>query len=447
MNPMLDACIEQYRQDIIEETINMIRISSVKGAAAPGMPFGTEIHRCLETVLALCQKLGFETKNCDGYVGYAQIGAGSELIGILVHLDVVPPGNGWTHPPFTPCLSNNRIYGRGAVDDKGPAIASIYALKALLDSGLLLTKRIRIIFGTDEENEWKCMEHYKQYEELPSCGFSPDAEFPVIFAEKGILYTSLHQTFDSEPNSIRIQSLNGGERANMVPDICSATLLLPDRKDTLSFKTTGITAHGSTPEQGKNAISGMMRLLSLISGLCPSQKAFIDIYQTFIHTETNGMQIFGPIFDEPSGSLVLNAGTIRMDEHSATLNLNIRYPVTVSGETIETRLQDFANKQHLQVDITLHSPPLYMEKGSPIIQTLLDTYHSYSPDASTPLAIGGGTYARSIPNAVAFGPIFPGEEELAHCPDEYIRTDDLILSAKIYADAIWQLISKPQKEE
>lgn len=262
-----------------------------------------------------------------------------------------------------------------------------------------------------------------------------------------------------------IRNLSGGRRANMVPDECHAELVVPDPDGSfvrlleleastipgthisaggpvVKVRTTGKTAHGSTPENGINAVSNMMLLLEPFMEGDSFQSNFIRFYRSRIGTDTDGSGIFGDICDEPSGKLVLNAGLLYMDTQHASMKLNIRYPVTCTGMQIQKLLAGAAADAGLTMHIDLNSEPLYEEKDSRVVQTLLSVYHSYCPDGSVPLAVGGGTYARSIPNSVAFGPVFPGKEELAHCPDEYISEEDLILSAKIYAGAMLRLAGR-----
>lgn len=464
MERALDVIIDKLQDDIISNTIKLVRINSEKSAPLPGMPFGSGIGTCLEETLNLCSRLGFRTKNCDGYVGYAEIGEGEEIVGVLVHLDVVPAGEDWSFEPFGGEIYNGRIYGRGTVDDKGPAMAAIYAVKALMESGLPVNKRIRLIFGTDEENKWECMDYYKEHEELPTLGFSPDAEFPVIFAEKGVLFVNLVHKLQTSPDELRIAELNGGRRANMVPDLCHAQIIVPShlerelqkwltsvssdagvtgslKDNILSLKTSGLTAHGSTPEKGVNAISAMMKVLASLKGLSADQLAFINFFNDKLGRETNGHSLLGKIEDGVSGPLVLNPGVLQIDHKSALLKMNIRYPVTFEGEEIISRIKDALKECDIGINtvIDLNSEPLYQQLDSNIIQTLLFVYRSYKNDRTKPLCIGGGTYARSMPNSVAFGPVFPNQAELAHCPDEYISVDDLILISKIYAEALRRL--------
>lgn len=194
---MFEQAIESLKNDIISSTCELIKIPSVLSHSdTSSMPFGENCNRALEYVLDLGKNLGFRTKNIDGYCGYIEFGEGKEMLGIIGHLDVVPEGENWTYPPFDAHIFNNKIYGRGAIDDKGPVIASLYAMKAVIDT-CKVNKRVRLILGLNEENDWKCIEHYKKCEEPPTFGFSPDADFPCIYAEKALLNVYL-----SSPNTI-----------------------------------------------------------------------------------------------------------------------------------------------------------------------------------------------------------------------------------------------------
>jgi len=459
---ILDHFVENYRQAIVDAAVMLMRHPSEKAEPAEGAPFGLPIAACLKEALMLCDSLGFRTKNCDGYVGWAEIGSGEEMIAILVHLDVVPAGDGWTHDPFGGEVVDGILYGRGTTDDKGPAAAAIYAVKALADSTLSFHRRVRIIFGADEENNWDCINHYLKTEEIPVAAFSPDAEFPVIFGEKGVLFATISGSFSANKSDLRIVSLQGGQRPNMVPDRCRAELAVPIGKEPLlaemltraqqmpdvqvelspgnvTLQAQGLVAHGSTPENGKNAISMIFELLALLPELAPAQRTFVEFYQTKLGYQTNGENFLGPVHDEPSGNLVLNTGVITMEKDVIQLRINIRYPVTFTGSQIEEKIRRGLEGIGLTVRSLQDSAPLYHNKNSPIVTKLLAVYHSYRADSSQPLLIGGGTYARSIPNAVAFGPVFPGQPELAHCPDERISIDDLILNTKIYAQAALEL--------
>jgi succinyl-diaminopimelate desuccinylase len=211
------------KQDIITAIQACIQIKSVKDVehAAPGAPFGPGIQEGLEWILALGEKFGFTVKNVEGYAGHIEMGSG-DLLGILGHIDVVPEGEGWSVPPFSATIKDGKIFGRGALDDKGPSLAALFAMKAIIDAQIPLNKRVRLIIGTDEESGWADMDYYFSKEEVPQIGFAPDAEFPVIHAEKGILHLELSKSYSTAfPHLVRI---HGGERANVVPDYCEVTL-------------------------------------------------------------------------------------------------------------------------------------------------------------------------------------------------------------------------------
>ena len=224
---MFDKFIENYKNEIINSVCELIKFKSISQETTNSdMPFGQECKNALNYTLALAEKLGFKTKNLDEYCGYIECGEGEELVGIIGHLDVVPANieDGWTTPPFEVNIRDNKIYGRGAIDDKGPVVASLYAMKAVLDSDVKLNKRVRLILGLNEEKAWKCIDYYKKIgEEIPTIGFSPDADFPCIYAEKGILSIKLAHPFLIKNMSIlNIDCQNNA--LNVIPKYCSITL-------------------------------------------------------------------------------------------------------------------------------------------------------------------------------------------------------------------------------
>lgn len=221
---MFEEYVESIKDQIINSTCELIKIPSVNSPSSDAYkPFGNACNDALEYVLGLAHSLGFRTKNVDGYCGYVEFGDGNELMGIIGHLDVVPEGENWTYPPFSATISNNKIYGRGAIDDKGPVIASLYAMKAVMDN-FKINKRVRLILGLNEEMDWKCINYYKEHEEIPSFGFSPDADFPCIYAEKALLNVHLTQDYFSN-DKITINSIDYGNNAmNVVPKFCLVKL-------------------------------------------------------------------------------------------------------------------------------------------------------------------------------------------------------------------------------
>lgn len=463
----LNNRIEEMRDNIIATTQELIRIKSVESDAEEGKPFGKGVNKALETTLEIAQNMGFETKNIDRYAGYAEMGEGEEMMGILCHLDVVPEGSNWTYPPYAAEIHDNKIYGRGSIDDKGPAVAALYAMKAVKDSDITLNKRVRIIFGTNEESGWGGMDYYLENADVPDFAFSPDAEFPVIHAEKGILIFNIEKDFEnkSENENLKIKSIKGGNAPNMVPDYCEAEVesdnleelksKLDDLKEKNDYdldieinnnkaiiKSNGVSAHGSMPQDGQNAISQLMKFLAKIDLGNSDIAGFIDFYNEKIGMEYNGESIGCGFEDDISGKLIFNVGVINISEEKAELTINIRYPVRSNAEDVYSGIEKNLKSGYI-LDKGQHKEPLYVEKDDPLVENLMKVYRDIVGDReSEPIAIGGGTYARAIEKAVAFGPLFPGQEELAHQKDEFIGIEDLIKNTKIYAGAIAALCSE-----
>jgi succinyl-diaminopimelate desuccinylase len=460
--------VEKRKEQLIEETQNFLRINSVldESSSTDLKPFGAGIGDSLNFLLQKAEQYDFFVKNINGYAGVVEHGEGNESVGILCHIDVVPAGDGWTSPPFSAEIRNNRIYARGAIDNKGPTMAAFFALAIVKELELPLSKRIRIIIGTDEESNWRCVDHYFKHEEMPTVGFAPDADFPIIHAEKGI--TDVTFTWDyreaSEPRLVplKLSRFQAGERFNMVPD--SARAIISGERDQLEkveerFKRfllnnthngfaqfedqllilsyEGVSAHGSTPENGLNAGVYLAQFLSTN----PFQK-LADEYLEFIvqYCDFTGEALGIAASDDISGALSMNAGLLYFDESGeAKVGLNIRYPVTASGEGCIQKLKQVAQSNKAVFTVHDHMSPNYVNENHPLIKTLQDVYKHQVGEEAKLLAIGGGTYARSLKTGVAFGPMFPGREDVAHKKDEYIDIDDLLRMTAIYAEAMYEL--------
>lgn len=459
----LNQIIDNMRDDIVNSTQKLINIKSIKSDPSEGKPFGQEIDDALMYMLELSQKLGFSTKNLDGYAGYAEFGQGNKLIGVLTHLDVVPEGDSWTSPPFSGKISANKIFGRGAIDDKCPTIAALYALKALKESGISLDSRVRIIFGLDEESGSACMKYYVDNEEIPTCSFVPDAGFPVINSEKGILTFKLEKGLKKGHKGL-VVSILGGSRHNVVPDFCEATVKIPSSElaerikqkfidffnktqfdmeidhssEKLLIKSYGVSSHASLPDKGKNAISQLMTFLKELD-LEGDLRSFVDFFSKYIGMEYTGQSLGINYHDETTGSLTMNVGIINLNLDKVELTLDIRYPVTHKSEDILRKVEENVKPYSITISNISDNKPLFVPPESDLVRKLMEAYTDFTGERTKPVSIGGGTYARSMPNAVAFGPVFPGEPELAHQKDEYIDIDNLIKITKIYAHAIQKL--------
>ncbi len=461
---IVDSC----KDDIVRHTSELIQIKSVEGEEKPGKPFGEGVDKALSYMLDLAKSFGFETANADGFAGHADIGDGDDLVGVLVHLDVVPEGTGWDMPAFGGEVRGNRIYGRGAVDNKGPAVASLFAMKALKESALPLKKRIRLIFGTHEEatSGWSDLNYYFAKYPRPDTGFSPDAEFPVIYGEKGLLNFSLHRTLTPDDSPVQIENLKGGNAPNMVPDYCEAELTvdesfrhkfednfhsyikksgyplsLEEREDGKRvLRSKGVSVHASTPEKGTNALSFIFDFLSQCPGLNASAGEFSKNYREKIGFQVNGESIGCQFKDDISGPLTFNAGVAAGDREKIDLSVNIRYPITLEGAKVIEGIKRALEGTGVEVKSVGDVKPLFVPKDDELVQKLMEAYRVETGDyTSGPITIGGGTYARALPKGVAFGALFPGKEMLAHEKNEYIEIEDLISATRIFASALYAL--------
>ncbi len=408
---------------IIASVSDIIKYDSSMRPSLDGMPFGKGAADCLNRFLTLAESFGFGTKNYDNYAGEVCFGNGEEFA-ILAHLDVVPAGNGWTHEPFGGeiDIKNGRIWGRGAMDDKGPAVIALYCLKALKDEGFKPNKKIKLIVGCNEENGWECIKYYTVHAHLPDTGFSPDADFPVIYAEKGILQLKLKFGANTE-----FEGLCGGERANMVCDRCE--VCAPEAKDklkkyNLEYKdgkviSKGKSAHGSTPELGINAIAPVLKYLGLDG-----------IYNLLFRDgfNLNKMQ-------DSTGKLTFSPNVIFQDGNGITVVCDIRYPATYKKTDVLAAIES----KGVAYEIIHEQTPLYNDKDCLLIRTLCSVYNEVTGKHMQPVAIGGGTYARALKCGAAFGPEEDGEESTIHKANEYITFEKIEKCFKIYKLAIERL--------
>lgn len=421
--------IEQFYTDLD----GLIRIPSVAQEGDERYPFGKPCADALDYVLNLCDSFGFRTKKCENMLGWAEIGEGEEMIGILVHLDVVPEGSGWDYPAYalthTTVDGEERLYGRGVTDDKGPAMMAIYAMKVLLNSGIKLTKRVRIIFGLAEEGgDWADMAYYREHEELPTFGFTPDANFAVGYAEKGIAVFELKMPLSASG----VESVSGGNAHNMVPDHCECVI------GGNKLTSDGVSVHGSTPELGVNAIITLMQEISRNGADCPLAEFITKKFEGACAGRNLGLETW----DSESGHLTLNLGVIEVRGDEIVMTVDIRYPVTKSYTSMLAMLKATCKQYGVTVSEAVHNPPVFMDKGSKLITTLIDVYNGITGLDAEPYSQGGGTYARAMPNIVAFGPQFPGSASTAHQKNEYVTVKDVDKAVRIYAQTLFALMEE-----
>lgn len=428
----------------LKKLISIPSVNTVNGNERAYPPFGKGIDQALKETLAICEKLGMDTfYDPEGFYGFAECGDGDETVGVLCHLDVVPGGDDekWHSKPFEAILKDGALYGRGTQDDKGPTVAALYALKSLMDKEVTFKRKVRFIFGTDEEILWRCMDMYKKHETLPDMGFVPDSNFPLTYAEKGLMQVKL-----TGPGASKLK-LKCGESPNVVPDSAAYTqgnadklsavleqMDIPHEVDGQTVTVQGRSVHSSQAQDGRNAIS------LLAKGLVGFQPhPAISFISEKIGMETNGLSLFGEVKDEITGELTLNVGLLEINDRYSEITLDIRMPVTQEKAPIEEQLKEAASRYGLDYKEYDYLPSLHVPLESDLVQTLLAIYREHTGDRTEPGTSGGATYARSMPNMVAFGARFPDKESLAHQENEHINLDDFYKAMTIYSDALFRL--------
>ncbi len=456
------------KDDLINDLQGLLQIKSVLNEenATGEAPFGNGIKEALQYVLSLGEQAGFETKNIDNMAGHIEIGRGKNLIGVLCHIDVVPEGDGWEVDPYGGIVKDGKIYARGAIDDKGPTIAAYYAMKIVKELGLPLKSRVRLVIGTDEENDWRCVDHYFKHEEMPLLGFAPDADFPIIYAEKGIADFDLifpPKGSDGEEEDDALLSFEAGRAYNMVPDFAKAILSMnTEQTDMIQrfafflkdhdydgccfvddgyfvFELHGVSAHGSEPGKGINAGLQLIRFLAKLD-LNKQSSAFIQFAQKYLLENTDGKAFGIDYQDDITGKLTINVGKIAYQvKDGGRFGINLRYPVTFDFEEGKKKIAEIIREKNGSLQVIYESPPHHVNKNDVMIQTLQKVYEEQTGEKAELLSIGGGTYARALQSGVAFGPLFPGRPDVAHQKNEYIFIDDLLKATALYAQAIYEL--------
>mgnify|MGYP002517383461 FL=1 len=455
--------LEKYYPQMIQTIQNAVRIKTVLDAPVLGGPFGQGNKDCLAYVLSVAEQLGFRTVNLDGYCGYAEIGEGKELVGIVGHLDVVPEGDGWKYPPYSGALEEGAIWGRGTIDDKGPAIISLYAIKALMDDGFKFNKRVRVIFGCNEETGSLCMKHYLEVEEPISYGVSPDSEFPVIFAEKTINSVEIKGE-STDGKGAKLVSLDGGIVINAVPDICTLTVNANGENpsavaqricdalskngieheyaidgDEIRFTVHGKAAHGSVPQLGVNAIS---YAVAALDGVVDND--FVRIYNTYISTCVHGEKL-GCFAEDEYGKIAVNVGLCHYENGKFSIKINSRLPFSTDTKTMFNGIKStLKNEVCAKVVLLSESEGFKIDPDSDMIQVLYNAYREVTGDTeSKPVCTPGGTYAREFDNCVAFGPEMKGYGEMIiHQPNERLTLEAMKAIFEIYVKAYADLIDK-----
>lgn len=468
MERKIDELVKSYREDMIQSLEELVSIPSVINLenAREGAPFGMEIRSALDGLLKLAGELGFETRDYDGYAAAVDFGTEGKEVGILSHIDVVPPGNGWTKNPFVPEIVNGKMYGRGTIDDKGPLVASLYAMKAVKESGLPIRNHVRHIIGCDEETGHRCIKYYLTKEKGPDLGFSPDGMFSVIHAEKGILRFQI-QTNRKLPDTkeLCVIRIAGGTVVNAVPNIAEVWLGGPGEQleevqkgfqvkaaegsakmegNVLHLTFPGVSAHAMQPWLGENAILSMIRFLREVPFGDRKTREYFQNLDTLFGDGWEGRNLGVACQDQLSGKLSMNLGILNVEGEKTELKVDVRCPVHIDLDTVWKTICLTCEKYGFRPEYWQKRPPLYVPKDARLVQILLDVYEDVTGKREEAITIGGGTYCRDVENFVSFGPVFPGEPELAHEADEFIDLDQMVECARLYAQALYRLLQADQ---
>lgn len=461
MKTKIDAYFDSVQESFVAGLQQLVSVRSVKEEALPGMPFGKGVADALENILKQARELGLHTHNHEGYVGTIELNELEPELGILVHVDVVGEGDNWTKPPYEGVVEDGKLYARGATDDKGPAIASLFAMAAVKELGIPLRSGVRLIVGTDEESGCSDTKYYFAKEKPPKFVFSPDGVFPVINTEKGGLRTSFECLFEEDTTLPRVLSVSGGYRVNVVPPSAEAVVegfLLAEVRSyateaeerngavftctdagagKVTISAQGVGGHASLPEQGINAVTAVLTLLSSMPFAdCESHRALLGVSRTFPHGDYYGEAAGIKMEDELSGPLTFNFSIFEYKPVRIYGFFDSRIPLCATeGNTmdvLEQRLSAFGVK----LKRSGFSKPHHTPADSEFVQTLLRCYEQYTGLEGACKYSGGGTYVHGIEGGVAFGCTMPGVDPRPHGADEFVILEDLITSAKIFAQVI-----------
>lgn len=472
----LRKSIDAGREAQIKTLRELIGIESVAEYQEGEMPFGEGVQKAFDYMMALGESMGFTTFRAGGYGGHIQMDAEdpeAETLAIICHLDTVPAGDGWSHDPFGCEEEDGFFYGRGVSDDKGPCVAALYAMKAVRDSGVSLKRSVRLILGLDEEGDWKGMEAYRKACDPPDLGFTPDADFPVIRGEKGIMVFDIAKKFSriGADAGLRLIKLEGGTAVNMVPGRARALLRADNPKlyekvqlreeswpatdpcrirtrrtgKSLEVAAVGQPAHGAHPQDGRNAVTALMAFLEDLPLSSEDAAEFIHFYNTCIGSELDGSSLGCRLEDAVSGTTVVNVGLAEINREAARITINVRYPISATAAQIYQGMMPLLEAHGLGIVKGKDEKPICFDEEDPLVKTLMAVYAEHTGDVgSAPIITAGGTYARAFDNVVAFGALFPGDPDLMHQRDERMPVARFFQQTAIYADAIYRLAAREE---
>lgn len=450
---LIDRYLDEHWEDIVSDIAELVRIPSTEdlGAADPSAnaPFGPGPRAALDAALAMAERMGFATHDVDGYLGLADWqGETDTQLGIIGHVDVVPAGPGWTVEPFDVTRREGYLLGRGVIDDKGPLVVALHAVKLWKDAGAQFPYTVRLMFGANEETGMDDVRYYRERFADPAFLITPDAEFPVCYGEKGLF----DATLTSAPlDGGVIHSITGGVATNAVPgcaealvQACAADLPAAERiavedagNGLARIAATGKSAHASLPDQGISAI-GLLEHYLIDNGLCSeSERAFLELScQLIDHPDGSGLGI--ACEDEHFGALTVVGGTVSYEDGCIKQTLDSRFPTSITPDELAARLEEAAGTAGASVEVTRREAPFVMQPDAPHIRALLEAYNQATGENAEPFTMGGGTYARKFSCAASFGPEMPWVSTPEwvggmHGPDEGVSEELLKQAFRIYA--------------
>ncbi len=461
----IERYMDAHRQEFLDDICELCRINSEKLPAEEGMPYGPGAAECLDTALDMAESYGFETQDYDGYVGCVDFDSTlPKQLDILAHLDVVPAGEGWTvTEPFAPVEKDGKLYGRGTADDKGPAVAALYAMRCVRELGIPLKKNVRLILGTDEECGSSDIRHYYSMEQEAPMTFSPDGQYPVVNVEKGRLPGHFTASFAPSDALPRLVWVKAGVKTNVVPGKAKALTEGISREvleakaaegfartgvryeldwegDCCSITAVGEGVHASTPQAGNNALTGLLALLcSLPFAACEQVKLLHEVAELMPHGDVHGTSLGVDMEDAVSGRITLAFSMLTVDASGLDGEFDSRVPVCGNEENVLKVIKKKMAERGMTLLNDSMTPPHQVDENTKFVQTLLRVYERFTGLKGECLAIGGGTYVHSLKNGVAFGASMPGTDNRMHGADEFAVIDELVLSAKMFAQIIVEL--------
>lgn len=459
----LDAYFSAKKDEIISHLGRLVAIRSVKGEPTEGKPYGEGPALALEEALSIAKELGFSVKNYGNHVGAADLNDKETQLAIFAHLDIVPEGDGWDTPPYRLTQIGDRLFGRGTSDDKGPAIAALYAMAAVKALNLPLLKNTRLVLGCDEECGSHDLPHYFKEEPVPPMSFTPDTSFPVTNTEKGRYLGVFHADFVEGGALPRVLSFEGGNTVNAVPATACGVVaglsmsalsvfcrkwqketgvafLLTETEDGVAIEARGTAAHAALPHLGNNPLTALLCLFaSLPLAKSDGAKKLRALSAIFPHGDWAGKGAGIAMEDEISGSLTMSLDILTCCEGKLTGTVDCRVPLMAKEENVSHILKNKLACAGIALSSTLMTPAHHVAEDSPLISTLLTCYEDYTGNKGYCEAIGGGTYVHNIEGGVAFGALLPGLDTNMHGAKEFIPIEDLLIAGKIFAEAIIRL--------